>query len=65
MEETRTWKINKKKYSAKYQKDFYATTVLHFNKKYEADAVAWLESQPNKSEYIRRLIVNDMNANKK
>lgn len=54
------WRENKKKYSAQYQKDFYATTVIHFNKKYDADIVEHLSKIPNKNQYFRELVLRDM-----
>ena len=53
---------NKKKraYSLKYQKDNYATVVLHFNRKYENDIIVALDKLPNKTEYVKKLIKKDL-----
>jgi len=53
---------NKKKraYSLKYQKDNYATVVLHFNRKYENDFIVALDKLPNKTEYVKKLIKKDL-----
>ena len=57
---TKTWQINKRKYSLEYQKNNYNTVVLHFNRKYEGEIIEWLESTPNKTEFIKQLIEQDM-----
>lgn len=54
------WRENKKKYSAQYQKNFYATTVLHFNRKYDAEIIEFLSKIPNKNKYFRELVLKDM-----
>ena len=59
MAEKKTWEINKLKYSLDYQKQNYAALVLHFNRKYEGDIIQALDKLPNKSKYIKELILND------
>lgn len=54
------WKENKRNYALKYQKDFYATVVVHFNRKYDQDIIDHLNSQPNKNQYIKELVKQDM-----
>ena len=60
MAEKKTWEINKRKYSLGYQKENYATLVLHFNRKYESDVIEALDKLPNKTKYIKELILKDL-----
>lgn len=64
MEEKKTWEINKRKYVLGYQKDNYASVVLHFNKKYEGQIIDFLKTKGNKNEYIKELIKKDMMRDK-
>ena len=57
---TEGYKVRKRQYTLKYQKDNYASLVLHFNRKYEGDIIQALEQLPNKSEYVKNLIKKDM-----
>lgn len=57
---TEEYAKRKREYSLKYQKDNYATVVLHFNRKYESDIVDALNKLPNKSEYLKKLIKKDL-----
>lgn len=63
-EELKKWQINKKTYSLGYQKENYATVVLHFNKKYEMDIINALNKLPNKNSYIKKLILKDLGLKK-
>ena len=60
MEGKKTWEINKRRYSLGYQKDNYASVVLHFNRKYEQDIITALDKLPNKTQYIKNLIKKDL-----
>lgn len=57
---TEGYKVRKRQYSLKYQKDYYASLVLHFNRKYEGDIIEALDKLPNKSEYVKQLIRKDL-----
>ena len=54
------YKKRKREYSLKYQKDYYATVVLHFNRKHEGEIIDALNKLPNKTEYIKKLIRKDL-----
>lgn len=58
--EKKTWEINKRRYSLAYQSKNYATVVLHFNRKYEMDVIEALDKLPNKTKYIKDLILKDL-----
>ena len=59
-------KFNKSEYDMDYQKNHKSSMTLWFNNDKDEDILSWLnEVEMNKSEYIRDLIRQDMNKNKK
>ena len=59
-------RFNKVKYDMDYQKNHKTRMTLWFNNGKDGDILEWLNEVPvNKSEYIRDLIRQDMNKNKK
>lgn len=57
---TEGYKKRKREYSLAYQKENYASVILHFNRKYEGAIIEALNKLPNKSEYVKRLIRKDL-----
>lgn len=53
-------KQHKAKYDSNYIKNNVKTYLISFNKKYNADLIRYLDSLPNKTEYIKNLILDDM-----
>lgn len=58
------WYQNKVKYINEYNKQNIKRYELKVNKKLEADLFEHMEKIPNKSEYLKTLVLNDMNKNK-
>ena len=58
------WYQNKVKYINEYNKQNIKRYELKVNKKLEADLFEYMEKIPNKSEYLKTLVLNDMNKNK-
>lgn len=54
------WLKNKAKYNAEYNKQNIKRYELKVNKKLEADLFDYMERVPNKSEYLKTLVLNDM-----
>ena len=54
------YKQRKREYTLRYQKDYYASVVLHFNRKYEGNLIDYLNTKTNKNEYLKQLILRDM-----
>ncbi len=54
------YKENKRKYVLQYQKEYYQSVVFHLRKDTDTDIIAKLNEQPNKSEYIKKLIRQDI-----
>ncbi|MCR4661720.1 MAG: hypothetical protein K5765_06975 [Clostridia bacterium] len=54
------YKENKRAYTLKYQKENYVTFTFHLNSKYDGELINYLRSIPNKSGYIKELIVKDI-----
>lgn len=50
----------KRAYGLKYQKENYASVVIHLNRKYEGDIIEALNKLPNKQEYLKKLIKKDL-----
>ena len=46
--------------SQKYQREKTRSIGMQLNLKYDADILAWLDSQPNKQGYLKDLIRADM-----
>ena len=63
-EEKKTWEGNKRKYTLDYQKQNYASLVLHFNRKYEKELIDALDKLPNKNQYVKNLILKDLGLKK-
>ena len=57
---TEEYKKRKRQYSLGYQKENYASVVLHFNRKYEGNIIQALDKLPNKTEYLKNLIKKDL-----
>lgn len=55
------WMQNKLAYDRKYAKENLKQIIFVCNRNADADIIAFLEELPNKSEYIKNLIRNDMN----
>lgn len=54
------YKENKRKYVLQYQKEYYTSVVFHLRKDTDTDIITKLNEQPNKSEYIKKLIRQDI-----
>ncbi len=54
------YKENKRRYVLQYQKENYASVVFHLRKDSDLAIIAKLNEQPNKSSYIRDLILKDI-----
>lgn len=54
------WKKNKQERDNKYIKELTKQFAIRFFVSSEQDLIEWLESQPNKTDYIRQLIRADM-----
>lgn len=57
-------KENKKNYDVKYAKENLQQVRLSLNKETDADLIEWINQQPNKQGYLKRLIREDMEKNK-
>ena len=55
---------SQKRASTRYQAKNTKLVPLRFNVHTEADMLEWLEQQPTKAGYIKRLIREDMERNK-
>ena len=49
----------------RYRKDNVKPVGFNLNKNTDADLIEWLESQPNRAAYLKRLIREDMTRNGK
>ena len=49
----------------RYRKDNVKPDGFNLNKNTDADLIEWLESQPNRAAYLKRLIREDMTRNGK
>lgn len=49
----------------RYRKTTTKTMGLTLNRNTDADMIDWLESQPNRAAYLKQLIREDMERNKK
>ncbi len=49
-------------YQVKYQKESYRSFVFRISREKDPDMIAFLESQENLTDYIRKLIDRDMKA---
>ncbi len=49
----------------RYRKDNVKPVGFNLNKNTDADLIEWLESQPNRAAYLKRLIREDMERNGK
>jgi hypothetical protein len=58
------WYENKIKRNSQYNKDFMKQVKIAFNTVTESDLIDYLEQQPNKSGYIKTLIIEDMQKKK-
>lgn len=58
------WYENKMKRNAQYNKDFMKQVKIAFNTVTESEIIDFLDQQPNKSGYIKRLIIEDMQKKK-
>lgn len=47
-------------YMTEYVKDTYKRMEIKFNKETEKKLIKYLEKQPNKNQYIKELIIKDM-----
>ncbi len=54
------WKVNKRNYINKYNKENMKDMILHLSKKNDADIIQYLDIVPNKNGYIKQLIREDM-----
>ena len=63
-DEKKTWEVNKRKYTLDYQKQNYASLVLHFNRKYEKELIDALAKVKNKNQYVKDLISKDLGLKK-
>ncbi len=59
-EEKPKWYINKTKYSAEYNKHNLKRYEMKVNKKLEIELYDFMEKIPNKSEYLKQLVLLDM-----
>ena len=48
----------------RYRKDNVKPVGFNLNKNTDADLIEWLESQPNRAAYLKRLIREDMARNR-
>lgn len=55
-------KFNKADYDLKYERENCLRFGVKFNNKTDAEVVNKLKSVPNKTDYIRQLVLNDINS---
>lgn len=53
-------KKSRSAYMVQYTKDTYKKYEVKFNKETEKKLIKYLEKQPNKNQYIKELIIEDM-----